>query len=336
MTNLTNDQIFLLYLNDCRAQLLYYTCTYVIPVGIALNILSSIVFMRKKFAKRTMGFYNIAISIFNILFALFSMLSFIGISYGNDLTLISDFSCIFLAFALRVFAQMSSWMNVFVTVDRIVFLKYPNKYPLLQNKKMLSVLIFIQFIILCIINAPNFFLKVHSISSTDPLTNTNITTKSCTSTETIVTVRDMIMAVFKVALPIVLMTLMNMYLIKKIIKEKSKVSDALKKEYQFAFSIFFMNALYTLLLLPAFFILVYLNITQYGHGQQLSITLNKEVLIWQFAYGVALAIVSYEFLFTFFVNIFFNKMFKKELVVFLKQILLLQYKHPTSLQINEI
>ena len=289
--------MFLLYLNDCRAQLLYYTCTYVIPVGIALNILSSIVFMRKKFAKRTMGFYNIAISIFNILFAIFSMLSFIGISYGNDLTLISDFSCIFLAFALRVFAQMSSWMNVFVTVDRIVFLKYPNKYPLLQNKKMLSVLIFIQFIILCIINAPNFFLKVHSISSTDPLTNTNITTKSCTSTETIVTVRDMIMAAFKVALPIALMTSMNIYLVYKLIKEKSKFKrlNELHKEYQFAFSIFFMNLMYILLLLPAFLILIYLNTIHYS--DQPSNSLNREVIIWQFAYGVALVIVSYEFFF---------------------------------------
>ena len=174
MTNLTKDQIFLLFLNYSRTQLLYYTCTIVIPVGIALNILSSIVFMRKKFAKRTMGFYNIAISIFNILFAVFCMLNFNGLANGNDLTLISDFSCIFLAFALRVFAQLSSWMNVFVTVDRIVSITYPNKYPLLQNKKRLSLLILIQFILLCIINAPNLLFIVQTFSTTNQITNSTI------------------------------------------------------------------------------------------------------------------------------------------------------------------
>ena len=95
MQNLTHDQIFLLNLNISRVQLLNYTCITVIPAGIVLNIISSIVFMRKKFSDKTMGFYNIAISIVNIIFAVFGALNYTGIALGKDLTLMSGFSCIF-------------------------------------------------------------------------------------------------------------------------------------------------------------------------------------------------------------------------------------------------
>ena len=336
MTNLTQDQQLLSNFNEKTAQLLYYTCTYVIPVGIALNILSSIVFMRKKFSKTTMGFYNIAISIINIFFAIFTILSYIGKTYDKDLTLMSDFSCIFLAFALRVFAQMSSWMNVFVTVDRMISIAYPNKYSLLKCKKRLSLLIFIQFILLCLINAPNFLFKVQTFSSTDPLTNDTITTKSCKSTETIAKVRDMIMATFKVALPIIIMAVLNIFLIYKLIKEKSKFKrlDELKKEYYFAFSIVFMNILYTILLLPAFSTLVYLTAFQYI--QHPSIMQTRNLIIWQFAYAVSLVIVSYEFFFSIFVNILFNKMFKKELFAFLLKRLFCLGTNSNSSQSNNI
>ena len=320
MANLTQDQTYLLTLNDTKAKLIYYGCITVIPVGIALNILSSIVFMRKKFSKMTMGFYNIVISIVNIIFSIFGVLVFFGQSIGKDLSLISDFSCIFLSFAIRVFSQMSSWMNVFVTVDRMVSITYPNKYLLLKNKKKLSVLILIQFILLCILNAPNFFLKVQTYSTKNPITNDTITTKSCTSTELMVTVRDVITVLFRGVLPIILMISMNVFLIYKLIKEKSKFKrlNELKKEYQFAFSIFFMNLLYILLLLPFILTTIYLNVLQYS--RQSSQTLNTDLIKWQFIYGVAVTVVSYEFFFTFFVNILFNKMFKQELIIFMKQL----------------
>jgi hypothetical protein len=108
----------------------------------------------------------------------------------------------------------------------------------------------------------------------------------------------------------------------KLVKEKTKFKKIteLKKEYQFAFSIFFMNVLYTLLLLPAFVCLIYLNIIQYA---QTSVILSRQLIIAQFAYSASLLIVSFEFLFTFFVNILFNKIFRQEFLVFTKQLVCL-------------
>lgn len=317
MSNQTQDQIFLLYLNDVRTKLIYYECITVIPVGIALNILSSIVFMRKKFSKITMGYYNIVISMVNILSSIFGTLNYIGQAIGKDLTLISDFSCIFLTFGMRIFAQMSSWMNVFVTVDRMVTITYPNKYPFLKNKKKLSFMILTQFLIICIINVTNLLLKVETIVTLNPATNKTITTKACTSTnEAIITIRDIIVLLFRAALPIILMISMNIYLMIKLVRERVKLKrlNELRKEYQFAISIFFMNALYTLFLLPGFVIIIYLNAIQSYKN------LNIEVAVLQFAYVIALLIASCEFFFTFFVNILFNKIFKKELIVFLNEI----------------
>jgi len=318
MSNLTQNQIFLLTLNDVRTKLTYYGCVIVIPIGIALNIVSSIVFLRKKFSKQTMGFYNIAISIVSIIFAVFGMLNYIG----NDLALKSDFSCIFLSFGQRVFSQMAAWMNVFVTVDRMISITYPNRFPFLKNKKILTLLIFIQLMLLCIINTPNLLFKVESTETFNPITNKTVTSKSCTSTNSIVTIRDTIVLIFKVALPIILMVSMNIYLMYKLVKEKTKFKKIteLKKEYQFAFSIFFMNVLYTLLLLPAFVCLIYLNIIQYA---QTSVILSRQLIIAQFAYSASLLIVSFEFLFTFFVNILFNKIFRQEFLVFAKQLVFL-------------
>ena len=320
MPNLTQDQIFLLNLNISRVELLYYTCITVIPCGIALNIISSIVFMRKKFSKKTMGFYNIVISIVNIIFAVFAALNYTGIALGKDLTLMSGFSCVFLTYGQRVFSQMSSWMNVFVTVDRMISITYPNRYPFLKNKKILTLLIFIQFLLLCIINIPNLFFKIEYISTFNPVSNMTVTTKSCTSSSSIVTIRDMIVIMFKVVIPIILMISMNIYLMHKLVKEKKKFKkiSELNKEYHFAFSIFFMNVLYTLIMLPGLITLIYLNIIQYAQTSNIQ---SREVIIAQFAYSVALVIITYEFFFTFFVNIVFNKIFRKEFLIFVKQIL---------------
>ena len=319
MLNITQDQIFFSSISMTREKLLFYTCTIALPSGIALNILSTIVFSRKKFLKLTMGFYNIAISAVNIIFATFGIITNIGQTIGKDFTLMSGFSCIFLTFAIRVFSEMSSWMNVFVTVDRMISITYPNKYPFLKNKKILSTLILVQFMILCILNIPNFFFKIESIETLNPYTNMTVTTKSCTSSSSIVTIRDIIVLVLRVILPIILMISMNVYLMYKLIKEKTKFKrlNELNKEYHFAFSIFFMNILYTLLLLPTFIALIYLNIIQYAQASNIQ---SREVLIGQFAYTVGLSIASYELFFTFFVNILFNKIFRKEFLVFVRQL----------------
>ena len=138
MQNLTQDQLFLLPLNDTRIKLLYYSCLTIIPLGITLNIISSIIFTRKRFDKTTMGYYNIVISMFNNILAAFGMVTYFSQSIGKDLTLTSDFSCLFLSFCMRLFTQMSTWMNVLVTVDRMISITYPNKFPFLKNKYKLS------------------------------------------------------------------------------------------------------------------------------------------------------------------------------------------------------
>ena len=323
MSNLTQDQIFLLTLNDTRTKLLYYSCLTIIPAGITLNIISSLIFTRKRFKKNTMGFYNIAISMFNNILAIFGMVTYFSQAIGKDLSLVSDFSCLFLSFSMRLFTQMSTWMNVFVTVDRMVSITYPNRFPVLKNKYKLSLLIFVQFLFICVINIPNLLFKVVTIKTVNPVTNATIITKTCTSSESIVKARDIIVLIFRMALPIFLMITMNIYLMRKLIQEKTKFKrlTELNKEYHFAFSIFFMNVLYTLLLLPNFGAVVYLNIIQYASSAQIG---TRDLIVAQFVFAIGVVVASYEFFFTIFVNLLFNKLFKKEFIIFLKQLVCLE------------
>jgi hypothetical protein len=125
------------------------------------------------------------------------------------------------------------------------------------------------------------------------------------------------------ALPIFLMITMNIYLMRKLIQEKTKFKrlTELNKEYHFAFSIFFMNVLYTLLLLPNFGAVVYLNIIQYASSAQIG---TRDLIVAQFVFAIGVVVASYEFFFTIFVNLLFNKLFKKEFIIFLKQLVCLE------------
>ena len=311
MSTLTDDQKFTIYMNDIRIKLLYYSNLTILPVGIILNTVSSFIFLRKKFSNTTMGFYNIIMALVNNALIILGMIAYFSQALGNDYLLISNFSCLFLSYNLRLFSQMSSWLNVFITVDRMVSITYPNKYPFLKNKTKLTLLILMMFALLGVLNIPNLFYKVDTVISYNSATNKTTITKYCTSSELVVRARDTIILVFRMALPIILMVFMNIYLILKLLKVRGKFKSKrdLTKEYYFALSIFGMNVLYVISLTPNFVSVIYLNTIQYD---QTAVVGTKKFAVAQFFFAVSVVISTYNIFLVFFVNLAFNKIFRLE------------------------
>ena len=320
MSSLTDDELYVAYFDTLRDNLAYYSMLTVLPAGFILNIITSLIFSRKKFSTTTMGFYYIIIALVNNILALIVMITYLSPKFGEDFLLVSDLSCVFLTFNVRLFAQMSSWLNVFITVDRMVSITYPSKYPFLKNKKKLTLLMLMLFFVLVALNIPNFFFNVETESEFNSTTNLTAVTKYCTSDDLVVRVRDTIVLLFRIALPIFLMVFMNIYLVYKLFKLRGKFrsKSELKKEYIFAVSIFAMNVLYTLSLIPSFVAIIFLNLFDYD---ETSLIGTKRQTIVQFYFSLAILISSYSVSFPFFINLAFNKIFRSECVYLVRRFL---------------
>ena len=81
-------------------------------VGILTYIFNIRVCLRKKMRNTAMGFYNFITAVFNIVF-------FIVTLFSSSLSNVFDWTCIIGPYAMRVISQMSSWLNVMVSFDRL-------------------------------------------------------------------------------------------------------------------------------------------------------------------------------------------------------------------------
>ena len=98
MSNMSNkseieaNRIFILNLYTLADKLVYYSTFSVATIGIASNILNIIISSRANLRKKAMGFYNIIISIFNILIIFVGSIQYFPTSIGAvNFFLISNF-----------------------------------------------------------------------------------------------------------------------------------------------------------------------------------------------------------------------------------------------------
>lgn len=296
-----------------------YGSVIVHPIGFILNVLSILIFMRKRFGDSTMGFYNIIIAIDNnIVIVINFIMSFtLGVYAGNDALVWSSFSCSFFYYTSRVTTSLSSWLNVMVAFDRMVFILFPFKYSFMRNKKLLLVIILVMFLILFLLNSPNLYLYVAVTSTYSNATNKTLITKTCGPPKDLVVVVDSIRIFTRAVIPFILVILINTLLIYKVIKTKAKYkkTSAAKKEYNFIRSIVALSVFFIVSLAPFVITLTVLNIMS-----QLNQITTKAYLIVYLTYGLSILLSSYNYCFGFFVNLIFNSLFRHETVKFFKSI----------------
>ena len=311
MSSTQQDQYFILNLSMIANKFSYYSCLTIVNLGLLSNILNIIVCFRKNIRKKTMGFYNVAMSTFDIInFVLGYMVNFPPSIGHQNFYLISDISCSLLSYIIRICVQMSSWLNVMVSFDRIICILYPSRFKFIENKNKLSLIMLSLFFIICIINVPNAFFSVIVQVTLNPLTNQTLATSmACSSTKRITLARDIIAQLMRTLIPVILEAILNTLLVYKIVKEKKSlnISRSLAKEYKFAFTIVMLNFTFLFTQTPLLIITIYLTIL----NQQGSAT-PRILAIVNFSYGVSVLFSSYMFGSLFFINLQFNKIFQNE------------------------
>ena len=224
-------------------------------------------------------------------------------------------------YTTRITLQMSSWANVLITFDRLLCVTYRNKFAFMKKKTNLFLGFIILFVVLTILDIPNFFFELVTVESptiqNSTLSNrtqsSNIiivnNEKVCTASKNIVYIRDTISMILRYILPFLLMILLNTLLIKRLLKSKQIANRQLKKEHNFAFTVVFLNAFFVITLLPSAFILIGSNIVGYKDTTTVS---YRTTAIMNFAYVAGQYFAGFNYTFTLLLNLKFNKMFRKE------------------------
>ena len=150
-------------LANLTATVALYSFIFVVSVGLITNILNIRICLSKKTRNTALGFYNLIIAIFNIVFLI---VTFLSASLSN----VFDWTCILGPLTVRILYQMISWLNVMVSFDRL-FLSYTyqphhngDKH---ENRKRLSFIILGIFGVLICVNVSGVFYHLEKQQSTN-------------------------------------------------------------------------------------------------------------------------------------------------------------------------
>ena len=310
--NKDDDIAFYQLIAEIGIKSIFYSFIIAGNLGIVLNILNIRTYSRRAFSHKTVGFYNIIMSTFHILSIVTSYLFFFPYSIGKpDLMLASDWACVSILFATSVCTQMSSWINVMVSFDRIVFVLYPHSdfFKIFKNKKQLLWIVAGILMVISICNIPNLFFSVEQ----GLVSNQNITSRKCTSSASIVFMRDLSSVILRTALPVILEFILNTILIQKLNTYKKNFTynsnHDLKSEYKFSFTIVFVNILFLLTQLPSFIVVIYLNTLDYSGAK---VNASRTLAIAQLVFVLTVMLSSFDYLSLFFVNFILSSNFRKE------------------------
>ena len=193
------------------------------PICFFLNIITIIVFMRKKFSENSMGFFNITINIVNNLIILLNIGLYYKDSKNEFVIFRTTFACFYL-YIVRIFSSFHSWVIVMVSFERALHVIFPFKFKFMKKKKILFGIIIAIFTANIVFNIPNVFLRLTTTITYSNQTNQTITTKMCASTPQIEFIIDTIRILTRMVIPFILVALTDFLLIYKLFKSKSKVA----------------------------------------------------------------------------------------------------------------
>ena len=297
----------------------YYTLV-AIPIGFLTNILSIIVFMRPTLLKTSMGYFNLLISISNLLSLLFFFfVQQSSIVLNIDLSTQTDVGCRLFMFTRRVMREVSPLIETIMTFERFLTIYYPKKFTFFQNKIFILKLTCAFIFIFALISFENLFheLQITEKSSYQVVNGTtvwkNTTSKSCTGTLLVTVSSDLISATLRTLIPFSLMLVLNVLIAIKVTTKKSVMknkqsANKSRKERQFTRIVLSLNMVFLILNFP--------QAIGYGLRNGLLVfnkpsylTLQIVNLYWAIAYIISTS----HYIVTIVTNLVFNRIFRVEI-----------------------
>lgn len=291
--------------------IVFYECYALFIPGILLNIIQILIFQKKKFKKTTMSFFYTINSLIHI-FIIIHLLTFgIPITQNRSLILKSDWSCRIYLFILRTLYQASSWLNVVVSADRLIFVIFSHKYRFERIIKIWSIVLLAILVMIFLVNSPNFWFYIVEINSNSTSSN-QTSSKYCTSNPTAVLFRDIFAIGIRTVIPFILMFVINCILIIKVKQSRTKLNQVKKnkQELSFVLTVIVTTFIFLLNYLPN---VVWIGLSNYFQNNP-EIKQRQTWNAFLFLFEVASSATYFVY---YSLNIFFqfafNSVFRKEL-----------------------
>lgn len=309
--NVTRNIELLRSRTNARDSILFFSSFVLIPIGIFLNFTQMLILLRRRFLISIMAMYYQLISIYNIFILIVTWFNFMSKSSFTNIDFITDIGCKLLAFFFRLALQICSWLNVLVTLDRLIFIVFSTKFKFWRSKRNILILFFFSHFFFMAVNIPNFFFN--SISRSTNLSNQTFETKVCTASLEIFLIRSITSQVIGIYVPFGLMVILNVFLIYKVIESKKNFRQKTKmgKDTNFAFTLIGSNIAFLILMSPYS---VYTAIlSSYVNEEEIILrpTLNAYLSLFE---TISRSIYCVNYSISFVIQIVCNKLFRKEII----------------------
>ncbi len=264
-------------------------------------------FSRRKFQKTNIGFLSI----------LLALVDFIGLSWNFifykylplihlNLALVHPFTCFTFKYISRIFQQMPLYTQAFITLVNFLKVKYPRRF--LYLNKNVNIIYIMILIFLCegLVNTGNLFQYI---------TYKNGTASACgTASNTIAIVANFTTSMLRSAIPAVFMIILDFLTIKILFVSKRRISNDLSKQKAFANVLLILDIIFFIFNVPLscteILTVVYQNILLYPSS-------NNTMTLLNLLHGFANTFAYIYYLIPFFINLFFNRLFRQEFYAFL-------------------
>ena len=305
-----DDISYARYMGKLTVDILFYYGVVVCWPGVFFNLISIVVFSRKKFADMSMGFYNIAVGCSNIILLGIVIWYYQPLYFNKNPQLGSQAECVLSNYLQRVFTRFSVWLDTMITVDRMICIMYPTKFVFLKNKKILAALIGALLIVSLLITS-QFFQYQLTRTPTNVTNQQNITVttivSTCSADSPSTLLSTTIITIFsRVIIPFVIMIVTNSFLIyqlKKVKRERWMQREEVFARTVVALSVFFfVTHVPFSVMISIQVVLSYTDLNPYSRANTIT----------NFVYGLSLIFTSVNYVFPLFINLVFNKLFRAE------------------------
>lgn len=249
-------------LENISKQLNIYFSGIIVPIGLVLNLITIFIFIRHRLNTKTnMGIFYASLGVYDSL-ALLNSTLFIQFLPSLDISLpaMSHFACHFFSIYRRTAIQTPSWMLVIITFDRFRSVCYPTKLRFMEKREFILKVIISLFFVIFLINIDHgwFYLTIRKTNTAvfDPLNNITINStlkkQICTASPLLLSITDIKMVFMRSYIPFLFMLILNLKLSRTFLRSKKKIkaNDYLKKDYSFTTTVLIMNLVFFFLYFP--------------------------------------------------------------------------------------
>ena len=336
------------YLNYIISQIGLYFSGILEPIGIiSCLICAAVFFLNKNLNKTNMG----------ILYGYLSAVTFSSMLadylVGNFLLYLPSFSpfmnrsdtwCQTSYFLLRVTAHSASWLQAYISFDRLVQIKYPAKMSLLKNKLYINLVVLTLISLIFLANMGNWFLFVRETTKTDAaasiqnqtsfyderknqtttnetiwLNRTRVVSRACSGSAQVLLVTDVMSSVMRTWFPFVFLITFNVWSIRLLSASSKRVQATStsspnearsRREKEFTRTVHKLSAIFFFTNFPLSASWVCLNFYRsFAPDPSPTVIAGLGVMVRS-----TLALANGYQASTFFINLAFNKLFRQELL----------------------